>query len=149
MFEQIIKRLHEIGAPADSQNKIPLAGIKAFEVIVKTKGIKKGEEAIEIAVQEFARYNNGDYESLQDFRALIEKELQELKGARIIKAKTRALKKIWEIEGRALLGPQKRNRIVLLRVTDKEYEKLITKAQEEGLNISNYIRKRLGLHYKS
>jgi len=107
MFEKILQKLNEINAPITGKSKIPAAGVKAFEAILKFKGLKKGSEAVKIALSEFSKYNNKDEETIQEFREILEREFSRLSGARIIKAKAKALKELWEAEAKALFGPVK------------------------------------------
>lgn len=148
MFEHIIKRLLEIKAPVTGHLKVPAAGSKAFEAILKSKGLDKGKQAIQIALQEFSEYNNRDEESFKAFKEIVQREFSELGGSRIIKAKAKALKEIWEAEARAIIGPTKKTKIVGIRLTEEEYESLLKQAKKERLDVSNYIRKKLGLNYE-
>jgi len=148
MFEVILKKLSRINAPVIGKAKIPAAGAKAFEAILKSKGLMKGEEAIKIALSEFAKYNNNDEETLKAFEYVIQKEFSSLKGARLIKAKAKALKGLWEAEAKAFFGPIRRTKWISIRVTDEEYNRVLKEATKEGLDISNYIRKKIGLSYE-
>jgi len=148
MFESILKKLNEINAPITGKSKIPAAGVKAFEAILKSKGLKEGSEAVKIALSEFSKYNNKDEETLQEFKEILEREFLGLTGARIIKAKAKALKEFWEAEAKALFGPVRRTKWISIRVTEEEYNKILEEASKEGLDISNYIRKKLGLSYE-
>ena len=149
MFERIIKRLIEIHAPATRKLKIPIAGIKAFEVILESSEILDVTMAVDLAVSEFSKYSNGDPQVVSDFKKILAGEFSGLNSTKLLKKKARALKEIWEIEARTLAAKNKRNKWLSIRVTEEEYETISKQAQEEGLDLSNYIRKRLGLEYKS
>ncbi|NJE76359.1 plasmid mobilization protein [Thermococcus sp. ES12] len=150
MFENIIERLLSLQAPVTRKLKIPVAGIKAFEVILTTgEEISDPAAAIELAVNEFAKYSKGDHQLVSDFKKILAREFSGLNSTKLLKKKARALKEIWEIEARTLAAKNKRNRWLSIRVTKEEYEAISKQAQEEGLDISNYIRKKLGLGYKS
>ncbi|USH00044.1 hypothetical protein K1720_00710 [Thermococcus argininiproducens] len=147
MFESILKKLNEVNAPVIGKSKVPAAGIKAFEAILKYKGFKEWNEAVKIALSEFLRYNNGNEETLQEFKEILEREFSGFTRARIIKTKAKALKALWEAEAKALFGPVKRTKWISIRVTEEEYNRVLEEATKEGLDISNYIRKKLGLSY--
>ncbi|NJE09362.1 plasmid mobilization protein [Thermococcus sp. MAR1] len=149
MFKGIIERLIDLQAPTTRKLKIPLAGIRAFETILKSKDISSSALAIEIAVAEFSKYSKGDPQVTSDFEKILVREFSGLNTPRLIKKKARALKEIWELEARTLTAKNKRNKWLSIRVTEDEYDMISKRAQEEGLDISNYIRKRLGLEYKS
>ncbi len=149
MFEQIIKRLIELRAPTTRKLKIPIAGIKAFGVILESSKILDVTIAVELAVSEFFKYSNDDPQVVSDFKKILAREFSGLNSTKLLKKKARALKEIWEIEARTLATKNKRNKWLSIRVTEKEYETVSKQAQEEGLDVSNYIRKRLGLEYKS
>ncbi|ASJ01627.1 plasmid mobilization protein [Thermococcus gorgonarius] len=149
MFEQVISRLLEIRAPTTRKLKIPLAGIKAFEVVSNYNGILDETVAVELAVNEFARHSEGDPQAVSDFKKILVREFSGVTNAKLLKKKAKALKEIWEIEARTLAAKNKRNKWLSIRVTEEEYESISKQAQEEGLDISNYIRKRLGLEYRS
>jgi len=149
MFEPIIERLLLIKAPVTRKLKIPLAGIRAFEAILKSEDISSSVLAIEIAVAEFSKYSKGDPQVTSDFEKILAREFWGLNTPRLIKKKARALKEIWELEARTVAVKNKRNKWLSIRVTEEEYDMISKRAQEEGLDISNYIRKRLGLEYKS
>lgn len=148
MFEDILKKLNKINAPVIGKAKIPAAGVKAFEAILKSKGIIEGESAIKIALSEFVKYNNNDEEVLKAFEHIIKKEFSGLRGAKLIKAKTKALKELWETEAKALFGSRRRNKWISIRVTEDEYNQILKEANKEGLDLSNYVRKKLGLRYE-
>ena len=149
MFEAIITRLFNLKAPSTRKLKIPFAGLRAFEVILGSEEISTPEVAIEMAVVEFSKYSEGDPQVVSDFKKILVREFSGVTNAKLLKKKARALKEIWEIEARALTAKNKRNRWLSIRVTEEEYEAISRQAQEEGLDISNYIRKRLGLEYRS
>ncbi|NJE05129.1 hypothetical protein E3E36_03000 [Thermococcus sp. M36] len=149
MFEQVIKRLMEIQAPTTRKLKIPLAGIRAFEVILKSNEISNATTAVGLAVTEFSKYSKGDSQVVSDFKKILAREFSGLNNTKPLKKKARALKEIWEIEARTLAAKNKRNKWLSIRVTEEEYETISKQARGEGLDISNYIRKRLGLEYKS
>jgi len=149
MFEQIIKRLIEMQAPATRKLKIPLAGLRAFEVILKSNETLDVAKAVDLAMEEFSKYSNGDPQVVSDFMEILAREFSGLNSAKLLRKKAKALKEIWEIEARKLTTKNKRNKWLSIRVTEEEYETISKQAQEEGLDISNYIRKRLGLEYKS
>lgn len=149
MFEKIIKQLIALKTPATRKLKIPVAGTRAFEVILKSKNVPNETTAVELAVNEFAKYSGGDPQVVSDFKKILAREFSGLNGTKLLKKKARALKEIWEIEARTLAARNKRNKWLSIRVTGEEYETISKQAQEEGLDISNYIRKRLGLEYKS
>ena len=149
MFEQVIKRLLEIQAPITHKLKIPLAGIRAFEVILKSNEILNTTAMVDLAVAEFSKYSKGDSQVISDFKKILTREFSGLNKPKLLKKKARILKEIWEIEARTLAAKNKRNKWLSIRVTEEEYELISKQAQEEGLDISNYIRKKLGLEYKS
>ena len=149
MFERVIQRLIEIQAPATRKFKIPVAGIKAFEILLKSTEISNAATAVDLAVKEFSKYSKGDSQVVSDFKKILAKEFSGLNNTRLIKKKARALKEIWGVEARTLVSKNKRDKWLSIRVTKEEYEAIYRQAQEEGLDISNYIRKRLGLEYKS
>ena len=149
MFKGIIEKLIDLRAPTTRKLKIPLAGIRAFEAILKSEDISSSALAIEIAVAEFSKYSKGDPQVTSDFEKILAREFWELNTPRLIKKKARALKEIWELEARTVAVKNKRNKWLSIRVTKEEYETISKQAHEEGLDISNYIRKRLGLEYKS
>jgi len=149
MFEQVIRKLIEIQAPATRKLKIPIAGIKAFEVILKSHEISNATAAVNLAVAEFSKYSGGNPQVVSDFKRILAREFSGLDSAKLLRKKAKALKEIWEIEARTLTVKNRRNKWLSIRVTEEEYEKISKQAQEEGLDISNYIRKRLGLEYNS
>jgi len=149
MFECIIKRLMKIRAPVTHKLKIPLAGTKAFDAILQARDISESTDAVKLAVKEFAKYVDGDPDVISDFEKTLIHEFSGLSGVRYIRKKAKALKEIWELEARVLAAKNKRNKWLSIRVTEEEYEAISKQAQEEGLDISNYIRKRLGLEYRS
>ncbi|WP_456396368.1 plasmid mobilization protein [Thermococcus sp.] len=147
MFEKIIEQLIALKTPATRKLKIPVAGTRAFELILKSD-VPNETIAVELAVNEFAEYSKGDPQVVSDFKKILDREFSGLNSTKLIKKKARALKEIWEIEARTLAAKNKRNKWLSIRVTEEEYEMISKQAQEEGLDISNYIRKRLGLEYK-
>ncbi|WP_048151650.1 plasmid mobilization protein [Palaeococcus ferrophilus] len=147
MFEEIIKRLLELHAPATRKLKIPLAGTKAFDAILDSEKILEGN-VVDLAVSEFAKYSRGDHQLVSKFREILLRELSGLRDRRLIKKKVRALREIWEAEARTLAVQNRRNKWLSIRVTEGEYELVVKQAQQEGLDLSNYIRKKLGLEYK-
>ncbi|KPU62371.1 hypothetical protein EP1X_09160 [Thermococcus sp. EP1] len=147
MFESILKKLNEMNAPVIGNSRVPAAGIKAFEAVIKYKGLKEGTEAVKIALLEFSKYNNENEEILYEFREILEREFLGFAKARIIKTKAKALKKLWEVEARALFASVRRTKWISFRVTEEEYNRILELATKEGLDISNYVRKRLGLSY--
>ena len=86
---------------------------------------------------------------ISDFKKILTREFSGLNKPKLLKKKARILKEIWEIEARTLAAKNKRNKWLSIRVTEEEYETISKQAQEEGLDVSNYIRKRLGLEYRS
>ncbi|WP_394325303.1 plasmid mobilization protein [Thermococcus sp. JCM 11816] len=56
---------------------------------------------------------------------------------------------MWETEARTLTAQSIRNKWLSIRVTETEYEAILKQAQKEGLSLSAYIRKKLGLKYNS
>ncbi|MDV3104012.1 plasmid mobilization protein [Thermococcus waiotapuensis] len=149
MFEAIITRLLKLKAPSTRKLKIPLAGIRAFKIILESEEISTPEVAVEIAVAEFSRYSEGDPQVISDFKKILVREFSGVTNAKLLKKKAKALKEIWEIEARTLAIKNKRNKWLSIRVTEEEYNSISKQAEEEGLDISNYIRKRLGLEYRS
>ena len=149
MFEDIILRLLSLQTPVTGKLKIPLAGIKAFEVILGCSEITNSKTTIDLALEEFSKYSKDDPQAISDFKKILVREFSGLNSTKLLKKKARALKEIWEIEARTLAAKNKRNKWLSIRVTEEEYETISKQAQEEGLDISNYIRKRLGLEYKS
>lgn len=148
MFEAIINRLLETKAPSTKKLKIPVAGPKAFESILKLKGPFNPKDAIELAVEEFSRYSREDSLAVSEFRQILIREFSGLDDSITIKKKTKALKEIWEIEGRNLAAKYKRTKWLSIRVTEDEYRRVLENAQNEGLDLSTYLRKMLGLEYK-
>lgn len=149
MFRSIIEKLIYLQAPTTRKLKIPLAGVSAFEAVLKSEEISSSALAIEIAVAEFSKYSKGNPQVISDFKKILIREFSGLDTPKLIKKKAKVLKEIWEIEARTLAAKNKRNKWLSIRVTEEEYETISKQAQEEGLDISNYIRKRLGLGYKS
>ena len=149
MFEKIINRLIELQAPVTRKLKIPLAGIRAFDAIIKSKEIFDTTSAIDLAIAEFSKYSSNDPQTVFDFKEVLTREFSGIGSAKLIKKKAKILKETWEIEARMLTSKNRRDKWISIRVTKKEYEVISKQAQEEGLDISNYIRKRLGLEYKS
>ncbi|ASI99434.1 plasmid mobilization protein [Thermococcus celer] len=148
MFERVINRLMEIQAPATRKLKIPIAGIRAFEAILESNEILNVTTVVDLALREFSKYSKGDSQVASDFEKILVREFSGLNNTRLLKKKARALKEIWKIEARELGYNYKRNKWLSIRVTEEEYEIVSKQAQREGLDISNYIRKRLGLEYK-
>ncbi|WP_175059067.1 hypothetical protein [Thermococcus sp. 2319x1] len=140
MFEDVIKRLTNIRT--NSASEISAVGTKAFEAILVSRGLDNHEAAIRLALNEFSKY--ADEDTLHEFEIIIRKEFEHLVGARTIKAKAKALKELWEAEVKAILSPQKRTKIVGVRLSEEEYAFLSAEAAKRGLTISEYIRKKLG-----
>jgi len=149
MFEKIILRLLELRTPTTRKLKIPIAGPKALEAIIMLSEVKDPATAIQIATKEFSKYSKGDSQAVSDFKKILSREFSGLNNTKLLKKKAKVLKEIWELEARTLAAKNKRNKWLSIRVTEEEYEKISKQAQGEGLDVSNYIRKRLGLEYKS
>ncbi|WP_367884003.1 hypothetical protein [Thermococcus sp. JCM 11816] len=89
MFEEIIKKLLETNAPTTSKLKIPLAGIKAFETIIKSKESIDPDIAVKIAVAEFTKYSTGDPEVITNFKKIVKREFSKLNNPKLLKKKAR------------------------------------------------------------
>jgi len=146
MFKEVIQRLHESVSSKDLKERILIEGRDVFDSVLRSAGITTGEQAIQIAVDEFSRKFPGDPEAIKLFELTLQKELTGIKGARLVKSKMKVLRKSWEIENQTILQDQRRKRVVTLRLTEEEYKRLITQAREEGTTLSGYIRKKLGLN---
>lgn len=145
MFQEVIQKLHTSIPPDEPKEEILTKGIEIFDKVLKSQNLTTGDEAVQIAVKEFSSAFNGNPEATTLFKLKLQKELSGLEGVRILKSKIKILRKSWEIESRAILQTPKRKRIVTLRLTEEEYNYLVTKAQEEGITLSEYIRHKLGL----
>jgi len=142
MFQDIIKRLIKINAPVTGRHKIPIAGIKAFDKILTHQNTQFKDEIIKSAVEEFSKYAQGDEESIKEFEKILK---QEFNGVPIqdIKRKTKLLQQLWKTEAKIIIKHKKKTKIIGIRLTEEEYHELVEKAKKEGVNLSEYIRRRL------
>lgn len=117
---------------------------RALDEILELKNINTGNEAVEYLTKRLSTLTIEE-DIKKQFLNIMQKELKTVSGKRRIKSKIKALKKIWEVETQTLFSKQKRTKWVSVRLTEDEYNLVVKTAQEEGLSISDYIRKKLGL----
>ena len=146
MFQEVIKKLCESMSSRDSKKRIVIRGREVFDSVLRATSITTGEQAIQIATDEFFRKFPENPEAARLFKLTLQKELIGIKGPRLVKSKVKVLKKSWEIENRASMRDQTRKRVVTLRLTEEEYKHLVTQAKKAGTTLSGYIRKKLGLN---
>ncbi|NJE50064.1 hypothetical protein [Thermococcus sp. 9N3] len=146
MFKEVIQRLHESMSSKDLKERVLVEGREVFDHVLRSAGITTGEQAIQIAIDEFSRKFPENPEAIKLFKLTLQKELTGIRGARLVKSKIKVLRKSWEIENQTILQDQRRKRVVTLRLTEEEYKQLVTQAREEGTTLSGYIRKKLGLN---
>lgn len=140
MFENIIKKL--VNSDIKDISTISRIGERVFDAVLASGNLNDSETAIKIALVEFSKYAGGDI--LRDFEKIIRKEFEPLNGNRLIKKKAKLLKEIWETEVKAVFN-KKRTRIIGIRLSEEEYERISYEANKQGLTISEYIRRKLGL----
>lgn len=144
MFQDIIKRLMKTNAPVSGRYKIPIAGIKAFDKIINFQNNVSKEEILNSAVEEFSKYTQGDKESVKEFEKILWQEFNEV-PIQDIKQKAKLLQQLWKTEAKIIIKQKKKTKLIGIRLTEEEYQKLTEKAKEQGINLSEYIRKKLGL----
>ena len=146
MFEDVISQLYEIRAPLGANTKTPVAG--EFALYAAQRAAEMGtddvDELIGIALLEFQKFNKNDAESLKRFKEILSEELKKISG-RIdnwrLADKLKALRGVWLAEAKIL--KEDRNTKVTVRLTASERRELERRATEEGLTLSEYIRKKL------
>jgi len=144
MFQDIIKRLTKINAPVADKYKIPIAGIKAFDKILNSQNDASKEAIIISAIEEFSKYAHGDEESVKEFENILWKEFNDV-PIQDMKQKAKLLQQLWKTEAKIIVKHKKKTRIIGIRLTEEEYQELLEKAKKQGVNLSKYIRWKLGL----
>lgn len=144
MFEDVIRRLYEIGAPRGANTQTPVAGEFALYEAerVAEMGTSDKSTLIGQALLKFQSFNKGDIESLQMFKEILEGELKKVKEDNwILKDKLRALRGIWLTEARLIRG--KKESIICIRVTQKEKEWIEEEAKKRSTSVSEFIREKI------
>ena len=82
MFEKVIRRLYEIGAPLGANTGTPVAGEFALaeaERYAEQGGVDK-EHAIGIAMLKFVQFAKNDGEAIDEFKNILKDELANFDG---------------------------------------------------------------------